>query len=331
MQFTTSADKDSQVRDKQGEEPLSLGGQAVIEGVMMRSPSAVATAVRKPDGEIVVDFFTYRSLSKRIRILGWPIIRGAVNLGEALYLGIKTLNWSASVAAEAEGGGDSKGGVWGSVLSALSILAAIGAGLGLFMFIPYWVTGIVRESGGSQFLFHLVAGLIRIFIFLSYLYVISLWKEIRRVFEYHGAEHKSIFAFEKNGEAEVESAAGESRFHPRCGTSFLLITAVVVILLFAVLDTLLLPLIGAFKSPLHRVLVHLPFIPLVAGAAYEVLKLSGKKREQGIWRALVKPGLWLQHITTREPVKEQLEVAVAALRASLDGSEGKKTEDMSEE
>ena len=300
-------------------ESIAMGGQAVIEGIMMRSPSAVATAVRKPDGKIVIDSFPFRSLTKRKRILGWPIIRGAVSLGEALYLGIKTLNWSAAIAAESEDGGDAENSLMDKIISALSILAAVAAGLGIFMLIPYWVTGLVRESGGSQFLFHIVAGLIRIVIFLLYLYVISMWKEIRRVFEYHGAEHKSIFAYEKNGEVDVESARGESRFHPRCGTSFLLITAIVVIFLFAILDSLLIPVIGQYKTPVHRLLIHLPFIPLVAGVAYEILKISGRKRESRVWKLLIKPGLWLQHITTREPSDEQVEVAVAAIEASLSG------------
>ena len=297
---------------------ITVGGQAVIEGVMMRSPYAVATAVRNPEGDIIVNSFPFISLSKKSKIWGLPILRGAVSLGEALYLGIKTLNWSAEIAA----GNDEKekkrgNGLMQKLFSVLTTVFALALGVGIFMYIPYFVTGLVKQSSGSQLLFHAVAGSIRIILFLAYLYLISLWKEIRRVFEYHGAEHKSIFAFEKTGEASAESAAEYSRFHPRCGTSFLLITAIVIIFLFAILDSLLVPLIGEFKSPLHRLVIHLPFIPLVAGISYEVLRMSGEKQENKIWSQLIKPGLWLQKITTKEPDASQVEVAVKALQRSL--------------
>jgi uncharacterized protein YqhQ len=297
----------------------SVGGQAVIEGVMMRSPHTVATAVRKPAGDIVVESFPFISISKKYKkTFGLPVIRGAVSLGEALYLGIKTLNWSAAIASD-ETDEPKKESFWDKLLSIFSIVFSLAAGMGIFMFIPYWTAGLVREADGSQFLFHAAAGVIRIIIFLMYLYLISLWKEIRRVFEYHGAEHKSIFAFEKSGAAEVGAALKQSRFHPRCGTSFLLITAIVVIFLFAVIDTLLIPIIGEYKTPFHRMLVHLPFIPIVAGIAYEILKVSGKKVDKKPWNMMVKPGLWLQHITTKEPTEDQLEVAICALNASLNG------------
>lgn len=297
-------------------EVITVGGQAVIEGVMMRSPTAVATAVRRKDDTITVHRFPFVSLTKRAKFWGLPVVRGAVSLVESLYLGIKTLNWSANQVAEDEGGGK-KNRFWEGVMSVVSIIAALAAALALFMLLPYWVTGLLRDAGGSQFIFHAAAGAIRIFLFLLYLFAISRWKEIRRVFEYHGAEHKSIFAFEKSEEVSVKSAREHSRFHPRCGTSFLLITAIVIIFLFAVLDSIIVPIIGEYRSPLHRLLIHIPFIPLVAGLSYEVLKLSGRKQEGKIWSQIIKPGLWLQHITTKEPDESQLEVAVAALEASL--------------
>ena len=302
---------------------IKVGGQAVIEGVMMRSPHTVATAVRKPNGEILVESFPYIALSKRNKILGLPVIRGVVTLGEALYLGVKTLNWSAAKAVEAEkvdGKDTGKTAVWDKLLSVLTMVLSIAAAVGIFMLIPYWGAGAVRDDSGSQFLFHAIAGLIRIVLFLLYLYLISLWSEIRRVFEYHGAEHKSIFAYESTGEATIKTAAENVRFHPRCGTSFLLITAIVIIFIFALIDSALIPIIGEYRSPFHRLLVHLPFIPLVAGLSYEVLKLSGEKADNKLWGILIKPGLWLQYLTTREPDESQLEVAVAALKSSLDGS-----------
>lgn len=322
---STPASKESnEAHQSSGSKPsisaeiMTVGGQAVIEGVMMRSPYAVATAVRKPDGEIEVDAFPFISLTKRSKLLGFPVIRGAVNLGEAMYLGVKTLNWSAAAAVEdgKKTEADSSQ-LWNKLLSFLSILVAIIFAAGLFMLLPYWGAGIIRDASGSQIAFHAVAGTMRILIFLLYLYAISWLKDMRRIFQYHGAEHKTIFSFEKTGEIEVQSASAESRFHPRCGTSFLLITAIVVIFLFAVLDSLLIPIIGNYKSPLHRLLVHLPFIPLIAGLSYEVLKFSGKNSDNRILGLLIKPGLWLQHLTTREPGEAQLEVAAEAIKAAL--------------
>ena len=313
-QLAESHSRNFQSKDKK---KPAVGGQAVIEGVMMRSPFAVATAVRNPAGDIVIDKFPFVSLSKKSKFWGLPILRGAVALGEAMYLGVKTLNWSASIAAEEDGQAAKPLSFKEKLISVLTMIFAFGAGMGIFMYIPYLTAGFIRDASGSQFLFHAVAGAIRIGLFLLYLYLISLWSEIRRVFEYHGAEHKSIFAFEITGEADVNKAAEYPRLHPRCGTSFLLITAVIVIFLFAILDSILVPLIGEFSSPLHRLAIHLPFIPLVAGVSYEVLRFSGEKRENRLWKQLIKPGLWLQHITTREPDASQLEVAVAALESSL--------------
>ena len=299
-------------------ESLAVGGQAVIEGIMIRSPHKIATAVRRKNGEIEIDSYPYIPFTKRNKLLGKPVIRGAVSLFEAMIIGIRALNWSAEKFAEDEGDGTPRKERWyDSLVSALSILAALAFGMGLFMLIPYYTSGFIRDAGGSQLAFHAVAGFIRISIFLLYLYAISLWKDVQRVFEYHGAEHKNIFAFEKNGEVDSKSAASESRFHPRCGTSFLLITAVVIILFFAVIDSLLIPIIGEFKTAFHRFAIHLPFIPLVAGISYEVLKYSGKRSKGKFWGTMVKPGLWLQRITTREPDISQLEVGAAAIKASL--------------
>lgn len=300
-------------------ESLAIGGQAVIEGIMIRSAGKVATAVRRKNGEIEIDSYPYVSLTKRNKWMGKLIIRGAVSLGEAMYIGVKALNWSAEKFAEDEGNGEHRAEKWyDKIVSVVSILVAFALGLGLFMLLPYYISGIIRDAGGSQLAFHAVAGFIRISIFLLYLYVISLWKDVQRVFEYHGAEHKNIFAYEKSGKVDFKAAAAESRFHPRCGTSFLLITAIVVIFVFAVLDSILIPFIGEYKSALHRFLVHIPFIPLVAGISYEVLKYSGKKISNRFWGTMVKPGLWLQRITTREPDEQQLQVGASAIKASLE-------------
>ena len=286
---------------------------------MIRSAGKIATAIRRKNGQIEIDSYSYVSLTKRNKWLGKYIIRGAVSLGEAMYIGVKALNWSAEKFAEDEGNGEPRQEKWyDKIVAVFSLLIAFALGLGLFMLLPYYISGIIRDAGGSQLAFHAVAGLIRISIFLLYLYAISLWKDVQRVFEYHGAEHKNIFAYEKSGEVNSAAAAAESRFHPRCGTSFLLITAIVVIFVFAVLDSMLIPFIGEYRSASHRFIVHIPFIPLVAGISYEVLKYSGKKRENRFWSVMVKPGLWLQRITTREPDAQQLQVGATAISASLE-------------
>jgi len=301
------------------DKPPSVGGQAVIEGVMMRSPFAVATAVRKNSGEIVIEAFPFISLTKRSKFWGLPVLRGAVNLAEALYLGIKTLNWSASMAEDGDGKNEKNPSNWlEKIREASTILIATLIAMGVFMYLPYLLSGLNDSASGNQIIFHLIAGSIRIALFLGYIYAISFWKEIRRVFEYHGAEHKSIFAFEKTGGAEPETAKQYSRFHPRCGTSFLLITAVIIIFIFAVIDSIIVTLFTDYPTALHRLAVHLPFIPLVAGISYEILKFSGEKREHPLWKQMIKPGLWLQKITTREPDTAQIEVAAAALKSCLD-------------
>lgn len=335
-------------------QPESLGGQAVIEGVLMRSPRRLAVAVRAPDGSIVVDNQDFLAYSRRSKILSLPVIRGAASLFESLAIGIKALNFSMAVqersavhgkapaasmakvdsdpapslgadAPKEEGapkGAFAKGKTLDSLLVGASLLASLALALGLFQLLPYWsasnLIGGTREAPANPILFNLTAGVVRISLLLAYMWGISHLKDIGRVFQYHGAEHKSIFAHERNGGLTVAGARSQSRFHPRCGTSFILIVALVCILFFSVLDGFLWQVFDyTYPTFFHRFLLHLPFVPMVAGLSFEVLKWTARYQDSPWVRPLILPGLWLQNITTREPDEKQLEVAIASIEAAL--------------
>lgn len=309
--------------------PMQVGGQAVIEGVMMRAQGSVATAVRRSNGEILVKKEAFRSLTEKYRWLNVPILRGGVGLIEMLVLGIKTLNYSAEVAMEdlrreeevKQAGGDgqqkSKQKTWTSQLTlALTIVVALALGIAIFFVTPLFVTTKVFNVEREVLAFNLIAGVIRIVILLAYLIGISLMKDVRRLFQYHGAEHKSVFAFEFNDELTVLSAKKYVTLHPRCGTSFVLVVMFVAVLVFSLLDTGLIAILGKINLSM-RLLFHLPFIPIIGGIAYEFIKLSAKKSSTRFGKIVVAPGLWLQKITTKEPDERQLEVALVALRRAL--------------
>lgn len=293
---------------------LAMGGQAVIEGVMMRSPHRIATAVRTPSGSIAIQTWPHKPYARRSRLLGLPIVRGAATMIEALVVGIRALNWSADQAIPPK---ERTQGWKKSVATASSVAIALVLGLALFMLVPYAFARGVGGAASGQLSFHLLAGALRIVLLLAYMALISLWKDMRRIFQYHGSEHKSIYAYEKGGTLEVESAMAQTRFHPRCGTSFLLIVALLAIAFFAIVDTIIVAYFGSYPNALVRFLVHLPLIPVVAGLSYEVLKFSGKRVEHPLVKVLIAPGLWLQRITTREPDPEMCEVALTALRTAL--------------
>jgi uncharacterized protein YqhQ len=308
-------------------QPESIGGQAVIEGVLMRSPRKLAIAVRAPDGEIVLESKEFLSYSRRHKILGLPILRGAASLVESLAIGVKALNFSMSVQ---EKGSESspkaeevkKANKFDNLWVALSLLTSFILALSVFQLLPYFVAGHLiggtKSNPANPVLFNLTAGIVRISLLLGYMWGISFLKDIGRVFQYHGAEHKSIFLYEKKGVLEVASAQLQSRFHPRCGTSFILIVAMVCIAFFSAFDGFLWQAFNySYPSFLHRFAFHLPFVPLVAGLSFEVLKLTARYQDS-IWvRPFVLPGLWLQKITTQEPDEKQLEVAIASIRSSL--------------
>ena len=292
---------------KKREDRLRVGGQAVIEGVMMRSPNSMAVAVRRPNGEIVVkrerlDFFSEKKFFSKL-----PLVRGVINLLSALVLGMKALNFSANQSLEEEQEVSS----W---TMGLTFTFALCFGIFLFFLVPLFLTKWLRFTipmvSTSGILFNLVDGMIRLMIFLAYLWAISFFKEVRRIFEYHGAEHKSIFAFESGEVLVADRVRDFSYLHPRCGTSFLLIVMVVSILVFALIPHQL-----AFG---YKVASRVVFIPVIAGLAYEIIRFADQKRERKSMQYFIKPGLWLQRLTAREPSEDQIEVALRALHEVLE-------------
>lgn len=289
----------------------------MIEGVMMRSPEMVAVACRRADGSIIVLRKPYRSLLNRFKVLSMPIFRGSIVLIEALVLGVQALTFSGDVAmadeqakqngnvsANAQRPGQRTFGqkIW----MGLTLILALAIGLGIFFYVPLLLTDWLGARTG--FGFNLVDGIIRLAFFLGYLGLITRLKDIRRVFEYHGAEHKSIFNFEEKKTLTPENASIFSRFHPRCGTSFLLIVMLVSIFVFMTL--------GRPETVADR-LLRLAFIPVIGGISYEFIRLSDKGYRNAFWRLFILPGLWLQRMTTKEPDLGQLEVAIVALKAAL--------------
>jgi uncharacterized protein YqhQ len=283
-----------------------VGGQAVLEGVMMRGVSTWAVAVRRPDGEIELTSEPLVSWAKRHRLLRLPVIRGVVALGESLKIGFRALAFSANAQLANEETGESEeiGGItWGLTIAASLLLA-----VGLFFVIPVAATSLIKDQLGSALLFWLVEGVLRTAIFIGYIVAISRLPDLRRVFEYHGAEHKTISCYEAGDRLVPARAETYSRLHPRCGTSFLLIVMVLAIFVFAPIG-----LPEWYWLLASRILG----IPLIAGLSYEVIKWAGKHRRKAWVRALMWPGLMLQNLTTREPDREQLAVAIAALEAVL--------------
>lgn len=310
---------------------LNIGGQAVIEGVMMRSADKISTACRTSDGNIVVKTEDYKPLSKRIKILKTPIIRGAVAFVEMLIIGIRTLNFSADVAMkDAEKEEAAKKGEEllikpkrsNALYLGLTATFALALGVFIFFFVPLWISNYFNVDKNAIW-FNLAAGGIRLVMFVAYVWGISLFGDFKRIFQYHGAEHKSIYAYEMGDELIPERAACHTRFHPRCGTSFILIVALSAILMYAISDSIYALITGHQPELLTRFAVHFSLLPIVAGGSYELLKLSGKTRDNALTKLMIQPGLWLQRITTKEPSVDQLEVAIVALEASLGVTESK--------
>jgi uncharacterized protein YqhQ len=282
-----------------------VGGQAVLEGVMMRGVSTWAVAVRTPQGAVDVTSEPLVSWAKRNRLLRLPVIRGVVALAESLRIGYRALAISANAQIVDEDGEQQPigGVVWGA-----TIVLSVALAIGLFFVVPVSATNLVRDQLGSSILFWLVEGLLRTAIFIGYLAAISRIRDLRRVFEYHGAEHKTISCYEAGDRLTPARAERYSRLHPRCGTSFLLVVMVLAIFVLAPIG-----LPAWYWLVASRVLG----IPLIAGLSYEVIKLAGKHRRRRWVRAVMWPGLMLQNLTTREPDPTQLEVAIAALEAVL--------------
>lgn len=286
---------------------VNIGGQAVIEGVLMRAPRSMAIAVRRPDGEIVVKRDTVIPLSERFPLVKLPLVRGAVALFTSLVIGMKALSFSAN---EAISEGEEKAEMSTFAMGG-TIAVALLFGILLFFILPLFLTKLlVPYIGASNIVFNLVDGFIRVIVFLLYVYSISRMNDIQRVFQYHGAEHKSIFAFEAGIALTVENVKRFSRLHPRCGTSFLLIVMLVSIVVFS-----LIPKLWPFYLKAGSRIV---LLPLIAGVSYEILKWSAKFEKSRLVSMLISPGLALQRLTTREPDEGQIEVAIRSLEEALD-------------
>lgn len=289
------------------DKPISVGGQAVIEGVMMRSPTAYATAVRTPQGTIVIQKNRFIALTHRFRFLNIPILRGAIGLVEMMWIGIQSLSYSASQAADESSDPNPKKTA-GTNLSILgSMIFALGAGFAIFFYLPLWLAELTGVRNGIGF--NLIDGAFRLVFFLGYLIAIAQWREMKRIFQYHGAEHKTIYVFENRQDLTVDNARPYTTLHPRCGTSFLLVVMLMSIVVFSML--------GRPETWGDR-LLRFAMIPVIGGVSYEFIRLSARQRFSRLMWPAVWPGLTLQKVTTREPSDDMLEVAIAALVACLD-------------
>jgi uncharacterized protein YqhQ len=291
-----------------GEETL-VGGQAVMEGVMMRAPHSYCVAVRKPDGEIVTEERELAKVSEKYPIFKLPILRGLGTLGQAMALGIRALRFSANAALDEGHAGKKSMEISGWAMT-LNLLFSLGFFIFLYKFVPLWLAtkiGSVYHAFDGRIAINMMDGLIRIVIFLAFLTLISQMRDIRRVFEYHGAEHKVVFNFESGEPVNVENARRFTTFHPRCGTSFLLVVMVVSMLVYA-----LVPVDGFVAKFASRIAL----LPLIAGLSYELIRFAAKRRG-GLMAALTSPGLWLQRITTKPPADDQTAIAIRALEGAM--------------
>ncbi len=297
---------------------LPVGGQAVIEGVMMRSPSRIAVAVRRADGSFTTMQRTFESVTRRVKPLSLPVVRGAVSLFETMFIGITALNFSAdeaakddpSEAAKAEGGKPAEGGI-PPLVQALTVAFSLTLGMLLFVVMPAKLTPVLQNLFGwhGRMAFGLVDGALRLIVFVLYLLLISQWSEMARVLGFHGAEHKAIHALEAGVELTPENVQKFSRLHPRCGTTFLFIVVVVSIVLFTFIGK---------PANIGQHLLRIACMPIIAGIAFEFIRLGGKYFGNPIVRAVMWPGMQFQLLTTREPDLDMCATAIASLNLVKD-------------
>lgn len=300
----------------------SIGGQALIEGIMMRGPEKTALAVRKPDGSIEIKYMEFGQLSKKYKILGLPIIRGVVNFVQSMLQGYKALMLSADISGFAEEDGEKPSSALMNGIMAVASVLAVVLSVFLFMYLPALLFDGIKYLVGSHItkFASLFEGVIRLVILVAYMLAVSQMKDIKRVFMYHGAEHKTIFCYEQKLPLTVENAAAQKRFHPRCGTSFLVLMVLVSIIISSVV-ALAFPSLREIR--ILWVLIKIILIPLICGLGYELIKICGKY-DNIITRIISAPGTWLQRITTKEPDADMLEIAIAALGAVLPENEAEK-------
>ncbi len=297
----------------QGPEEFLVGGQAVIEGVMMRSPHSFAVAVRRPTGAIAVTQEYLERPSERHRWLKLPLLRGLATLAQAMVIGIRALRYSAEQALEdpsAANMKEKKKGKLGAWMLAANLAFSLGFFILFYKLVPLYLATLFKRHysvGENLLVFNLVDGVIRIALFLLFLGAIAQLEDMKRLFEYHGAEHKVVWSFEKSGRMDLETARGSPRFHPRCGTSFLLVVMGIAMLVY-----LFLP----FRSFAWKFVARIVLLPVIAGVSYEFIRFAAKSKGW-LWRWASQPGLWLQRVTTREPNDGQLETAIKALEAAM--------------
>jgi uncharacterized protein YqhQ len=293
--------------------PTTIGGQAVIEGVMMRSKTGYAVCLRRKDHSVTEHFTQYTGLAQRHKLLRLGVVRGAVSFFETIIIGIKTLSYSADIALEDEKGSKIRKNWQDTFGLVISLVFALGLGLVIFVYLPLFLASFFSPTQ-NQFLFNFTAGFFRMVFLVLYMFLISFFPDVRRLFQYHGAEHKTIFAFEAEEELTVENTRKHSPHHPRCGTSFLLIAAIACVIMFGIVDAMVVHYWGPYAAVWRRFLVHLALLPLVSGISFEILRFSGVHAESTWLQPLIAPGLWLQKITTRDPDDSQLEIAISALK-----------------
>jgi uncharacterized protein YqhQ len=293
-----------------GEETL-VGGQAVLEGVMMRSPHAWSIAVRKPSGEITTHTEPLERLSEKHKWMGWPVVRGVTTLGHAMTLGFRALKFSANAAlAEVPQPIEGKRIEFSGWLAAVNVAISVGFFIFMYKFLPLVAATELKKVSpvfGEQVVFNVVDGVIRIAMFLLFIWGTSLWKDIRRVYEYHGAEHKTVFAFESGDPLSIPEAQKYSTFHPRCGTSFLMTVMLISIAFYTAVP------VYTFWA---RFAIRIALLPLIAGVSYEIIRFAARHRGS-LFALMTAPGLWLQRITTQPPADDQVECAIVALNEAM--------------
>ncbi len=294
---------------------FNVGGQAVIEGVMMIAPEKVSIAVRNPQGKIVIDVHNRNAQFRKKKFYKWFFIRGIVSLIEMLYEGLNAINHSAKIAFQQDEAKKRRRGE--GLLSGAITFVGIILALFIFLFLPIF---IASKTGldARPILFNIVTGGVRIAFFIIYIISISFIPEVKRLFQYHGAEHKSIFCWEDGKELTVKNCASYTTKHPRCGTSFIFVVLIVAIIFFALIDTLVFNVWKVPSITLLRLAIPLLFMPFLVGVSYEIIKFAGRHKKNPVLRILLGPGLAFQYITTKEPNAQQLEVGFAALRSALD-------------
>jgi uncharacterized protein YqhQ len=293
-----------------GEETL-VGGQAVLEGVMMRSPHAWAIACRKPSGEVSTHSEPLERLSEKHKWMGWPVMRGVITLGHAMSLGFRALKFSANVALDEipanEKGKKLEISGW---VAAVNVIFSVGFFIFMYKFLPLVAATELKRVNpvfGQQIVFNLVDGIIRIALFLFFIWAVSLWRDIHRVYEYHGAEHKTVYAFENGDPLKTSAVQKYSTYHPRCGTSFLMTVMLISILVYTVIP------VTTFWA---RFAVRIALLPVIAGLSYEIIRFAAKHRGS-LFALMTAPGLWLQRITTQPPTDDQAECAIVALEQAM--------------